>query len=128
MGGTTEGGLKSRATNYKKYGKDFYREIGRKGGKNGHTGGFAANPALARIAGAKGGRISKRGPSKKNKANKTKKTTESSAAIQELLKARIEELELLRDSALFLQRRRIQKEIDRIKEKLKGIKCSQTNC
>ena len=39
--------------------------IGRKGGKNGHTGGFAANPALARIAGAKGGRISHRGPAKK---------------------------------------------------------------
>ena len=31
----------------------------------GLTGGFAANPALARIAGAKGGRISRRGPAKK---------------------------------------------------------------
>ncbi|WP_232736325.1 general stress protein [Candidatus Minimicrobia vallesae] len=39
---------------------DFYAKIGRKGGKNGRTGGFAANPALARIAGAKGGRISRR--------------------------------------------------------------------
>ena len=34
--------------------------IGRKGGQNGTTGGFAANIELARIAGAKGGRISRR--------------------------------------------------------------------
>lgn len=34
--------------------------IGSKGGQNGHTGGFAANPELARTAGAKGGRISRR--------------------------------------------------------------------
>jgi len=39
---------------------NFYAKIGSKGGKNGHTGGFAANPELARIAGAKGGRISRR--------------------------------------------------------------------
>ena len=34
--------------------------IGAKGGRNGHTGGFASNPALARIAGAKGGKKSRR--------------------------------------------------------------------
>lgn len=44
---------------------NFYREIGRIGGQNGHTGGFASNPALARIAGAKGGRIGRRGKAKK---------------------------------------------------------------
>lgn len=60
MSGTREGGLKARETNFRIYGSDFYREIGRKGGRNGHTGGFYANPALARIAGAKGGRISRR--------------------------------------------------------------------
>ena len=49
-----------------KNGKDFYREIGRKGGQNGHTGGFASNPELARKAGAKGGRISKRGKAREN--------------------------------------------------------------
>ena len=59
MSGTRAGGLKAAKTNKKKYGKDFYREMGRKGGKNGHTGGFAANPALAAIAGRKGGRIRK---------------------------------------------------------------------
>ncbi|MBR6098106.1 hypothetical protein IKP94_05185 [Candidatus Saccharibacteria bacterium] len=66
MAGTKAGGQKAAATNKTKYGKDFYAEIGRKGGRNGHTGGFAANPELAKIAGAKGGRISKRGKAKKN--------------------------------------------------------------
>lgn len=65
MAGTKAGGLKAARTNKEKYGDDFYREMGRKGGKNGHTGGFAANPELAKIAGAKGGRISKRGKAKK---------------------------------------------------------------
>lgn len=60
MSGTVSGGRKARETNLKKHGKDFYRIIGSKGGQNGHTGGFAANPALARIAGAKGGRKSRR--------------------------------------------------------------------
>lgn len=64
MAGTKIGGLKAAATNKAKYGKGFYAEIGSKGGRNGHTGGFAANPALAKIAGAKGGRISRRGPAK----------------------------------------------------------------
>lgn len=66
MAGTKEGAKKAAQTNIKKYGKDFYRENGRKGGHNGHTGGFAANPELAKIAGAKGGRISKRGKAKKD--------------------------------------------------------------
>lgn len=61
MAGNIEGGRKAAITNKKKYGSDFYAEIGRKGGRNGHTGGFAANPELAKIAGQKGGRISKRG-------------------------------------------------------------------
>lgn len=65
MAGTKQGGLKARNTNYKRHGKDFYSKIGAKGGRNGHTGGFAANPALAKIAGAKGGRKSRRGPTKK---------------------------------------------------------------
>ena len=64
MSGTKVGGAKAAATNKAKYGEDFYRNIGRKGGANGHTGGFASNHELARIAGAKGGAISRRGPSK----------------------------------------------------------------
>jgi len=60
MAGTREGGLRAAAKNKAKD-KDFYAKIGRKGGQNGISGGFAANPDLARIAGAKGGRISRRG-------------------------------------------------------------------
>lgn len=62
MSGTKAGGLKAAATNKKRHGEGFYARIGAKGGRNGHTGGFASNPELARIAGAIGGRKSKRGP------------------------------------------------------------------
>ena len=65
MSGTKAGGLKARNTNIERHGKDFYHRIGKKGGQNGHTGGFAANPDLAKIAGRKGGSVSKRGPAKK---------------------------------------------------------------
>lgn len=61
MAGTKAGGLKARATNLKRHGHDFYQRIGAKGGHNGNTGGFAANPELAKWAGSKGGKISKRG-------------------------------------------------------------------
>lgn len=61
MAGTREGGIKAGKTNKAKYGNDYYRRIGSIGGKNGHTGGFASNPELAKIAGRKGGRISRRG-------------------------------------------------------------------
>ncbi len=64
MAGTKAGGQKAAAKNLARD-PEFYAKIGRKGGVNGHTGGFAANPELARVAGAKGGRISRR----------TKKTT-----------------------------------------------------
>lgn len=65
MSGTKEGGRKAALTNVRKHGADFYRNIGRIGGQNGHTGGFAAmSPEAVRAAGAKGGRISRRGPSK----------------------------------------------------------------
>lgn len=70
MAGNKAGGMKAAKTNLLRHGPDFYREIGRRGGKNGHTGGFAANPELAKIAGSKGGRISRRGPSK-NKQEET---------------------------------------------------------
>ena len=59
MAGTLEGGKKAAAKNLARD-PNFYKRIGKIGGTNGTTGGFAANPALARIAGAKGGRISRR--------------------------------------------------------------------
>lgn len=67
MAGTKAGGLKAAAKNKAKD-PDFYAKIGAKGGRNGKTGGFAANPELARIAGAKGGRISRRRKSDKQAA------------------------------------------------------------
>ena len=60
MAGTKEGGRKAAARNKAKYGSDFYAKIGAAGGKKGKTGGFYANRELARAAGAKGGRISRR--------------------------------------------------------------------
>lgn len=60
MAGTKAGGKKASATNRQRHGDDFYARIGAKGGRNGHTGGFYANPVLAKIAGKKGGRISTR--------------------------------------------------------------------
>lgn len=60
MSGTKEGGLKAAYTNRLIHGLDFYARIGAKGGKNGHTGGFAANRELAREAGREGGLKSRR--------------------------------------------------------------------
>ncbi len=60
MAGTKVGGQKAAATNKAKHGSNFYAKIGAKGGKKGHTGGFYANRELARVAGAMGGRISRR--------------------------------------------------------------------
>lgn len=64
MSGTKAGGRKASITNRLKHGEDFYERIGRKGGRNGHTGGFASNHELAKEAGRKGGKISKRGKQK----------------------------------------------------------------
>lgn len=60
MAGTAAGGRKAAVTNKQRQGEDFYKKIGAEGGKLGRTGGFYGNPELARVAGAKGGRISKR--------------------------------------------------------------------
>lgn len=70
MSGTISGGQKAAQTNLKKHGKDFYKRIGKKGGRNGHSGGFASNPELAKIAGRKGGKKSKRGAAKQPKQPK----------------------------------------------------------
>ncbi|MBP6041577.1 hypothetical protein KA529_00980 [Candidatus Saccharibacteria bacterium] len=61
MSGTKNGGKAAASTNKTRYGSDFYAKIGAKGGKKGRTGGFYANRELAREAGAKGGKISRRG-------------------------------------------------------------------
>jgi general stress protein YciG len=60
MAGTIKGGKAAAATNKSRHGKDFYAKIGAMGGQKGKTGGFFANRELAREAGRKGGRISRR--------------------------------------------------------------------
>lgn len=66
MAGTKAGGLKARATNYQRYGKDHYRRIGAIGGRKSNTGGFACmdvdNDGLTGPERSKiGGFIGKRG-------------------------------------------------------------------
>lgn len=60
MAGTLKGGKKAAATIKAKYGEDFYRIQGALGGRANVPKGFGVNPELARIAGAKGGRISRK--------------------------------------------------------------------
>lgn len=62
MAGTKIGGMKAAYTNRLRHGLDFYVRIGAKGGRNGHTGGFAAmTPERRSECGRKGGSISRRG-------------------------------------------------------------------
>lgn len=61
MAGTKEGGKKAAATMLDKYGADYYRNMGSKGGKACVSKGFGKNPELAREAGKKGGHNSRRG-------------------------------------------------------------------
>lgn len=66
MAGTKLGGIKAAETNKKKYGSEFYANIGRKGGKACVPKGFALMDAeKIKNAGKKGGTISKRGPAQK---------------------------------------------------------------
>ena len=61
--GTRSGGLKARDANKAKN-PNFYREIGRLGGEKGRGHTFAHGKFDPRVAGAKGGAISRRGPAK----------------------------------------------------------------
>lgn len=74
MAGTPKGGKAAATTNKTKYGANFYAMIGAKGGRKGKTGGFASDKKgadgmtgreRARLAGAKGGRISRRSKTSK---------------------------------------------------------------
>lgn len=65
MVGTRDGGYKCRNTIINRFGADYYKVMGRKGGLVcGTKKGFASNPDLAREAGRKGGKISRRGKAK----------------------------------------------------------------
>lgn len=60
MSGTISGGAKTAKKIAELYGKDHYSRIGALGGRAKVPKGFAKNIELARIAGSKGGKISKR--------------------------------------------------------------------
>lgn len=69
MSGTRLGGQRAVKTIKKRFGEDFYREIGRTGGRNSHSGGFASDKVgadglsgrqRAVLAGKKGGKKSTR--------------------------------------------------------------------
>jgi uncharacterized protein len=62
MAGTKAGGIKAAMTNKQRYGMNFYETIGAAGGRVSTGGGFAKNRELAKIAGQKGGKASRRRP------------------------------------------------------------------
>ena len=68
--------------------REVQRAIGAKGGRNGNTGGFAANPELASIAGRIGGLKSKRRSSEAEKELVEKKQ-QAAAEFQEQIKDKI---------------------------------------
>lgn len=96
MAGTKEGGLKAAATNKAKYGDNFYSNIGKMGGSNGSPDrGFGSEKVgkdgltgreRARLAGEKGGKKSKRGPSKQTKARikRAKKLLSEGLTIEQI--------------------------------------------
>ncbi len=62
MAGTAKGAAKAKKTNLERHGAMFFSNIGAIGGKKtGVKKGFAANPERARLAGKKGGAVSRRG-------------------------------------------------------------------
>lgn len=84
MPGTREGAAKAVLTNKKKHGEDFYKRIGKKGGRNGTTGGFASDKVgedgltgrqRAVLAGAIGGHISRRRPATKDLEEEIRKVS-----------------------------------------------------
>lgn len=60
MSGNRLGGLRAAATNKARYGEDYYKRLGRVGGRISRAGGFAKDRELARAAGRKGGLASHR--------------------------------------------------------------------
>jgi len=61
MPATKEGRIKAAITNKKKYGEDFYKKIGAKGGAKSRGGGFAAaTPEQRSEWGRKGGQRSRK--------------------------------------------------------------------
>lgn len=60
MAGTKAGGQRAAQTNKTRYGLNFYEIIGARGGHASTTGGFYKNRELAKLAGQRGGKASRR--------------------------------------------------------------------
>lgn len=60
MAGNKAGGIKASITNKERHGADFYVKTGALGGLAKVPKGFALNRELARLAGKKSGKVSKR--------------------------------------------------------------------
>lgn len=86
------GGLKAAATIKERYGIEFYKNAGHIGGSAYHRKprGFGANPALAKIAGKKGGKNSVRGEA-------------LSEELKEQIRAKIKEGMRIKDVAELLE-------------------------
>lgn len=71
-----------------RHGDNFYVRIGAIGGRNGHTGGFYNDKALARIVGTRGDTISRRGVVKLSPAQRKRalRKLERNKAYQQLLR------------------------------------------
>lgn len=67
MAGSKSGAVRAVETIKKRYGENFYAEIGKKGGSKKVRKGFACNRVLAIEAGRKGGKIGRK--RKKHESN-----------------------------------------------------------
>lgn len=90
MSQTKIGAVKAKQTIYRKFGEDYFRGIGAKGGAARVPKGFATGGHAAR-AGAIGGSISKRGPGKHSSAKREYWRTKQreSRARRELLSVEV---------------------------------------
>jgi general stress protein YciG len=76
MAGNRESGKQAAQTNIKRYGANYYKQLGKLGGVASTGRGFATIPGLASLAGRLGGSISRRG-------NQSKLTPDQKAKIRE---------------------------------------------
>lgn len=87
---TSAGAKKAVATVRERWGESFYKMVGARGGRNSHNGGYASEKVgadgltgreRARVAGAKGGRISRRTGIKNHEGKKWKKIQELNGEV-----------------------------------------------
>lgn len=105
MSGNKIGGRKAAKTNVERYGADFYQRIGRMGGAQGrgvgYKGGFASDIVgtdgltgrqRAKLAGAKGGKMSRRGETVSGRLDEYRETILEHMQGGESMKSLAEEL------------------------------------